>query len=355
VIFPTLAVLSRYWGIYGAAVGAVIGASLHLLIQVPGLIRTHARWQPILDWSDPELRTVIKLMIPRAAGLAISNMYLLIATNMASTIARETGVAAFNRGWTLMQLPQTLIGTAMGIVIFPTLAVLSAAGDLNGKRAAMSGSLRFILVASIPAALLMVTAGRPLVGVLEGGQFDTESANRVFLVLQMFALGIITHSGVEIVARSFYADKDMVTPLLVNVVELALFLVLASQFTQMFGVAGLALANSIAVGVELIILMVILRRKWNGIDERTLFTTTIKTIIASAVMGVVTLIAAPIVESVLPGGRFGLLAQAAVLIGLGGVVFLVVGFLLRMQELVELPQILLRRRRNPVPEAALGD
>jgi putative peptidoglycan lipid II flippase len=344
--------LARYFGVYGAAMGAVIGACLHLLIQVPGLVYYRARWLPLLDWRSPALREVIRLMIPRSVALALANFNLLMAYNIASSLG-ESGPAALNRGWTLMQLPQTLIGTAMGIVIFPTLAALNAAGDLSGKRSALSGALRFILIASIPAAAVMVIAGRPMVGILEGGQFDTEGASRVFSVLQLWSLGIITHSILEIVARGFYADKDMITPLLAGVVELVINVGLALWLTPRLGVGGLALANSIAVGVECVILAVILQRRWQGIDERGLLTTTVKTLIATAAMSVVMLAAAPTVESLAPfaNRRLVFLFQGVVLVGIGGLVYLATTLLLRMEEIRQLPALILRRRA----EATAGD
>jgi len=341
-----VAFLARFFGIYGAAIGAVIGAALHLSIQVAALLRVRARWLPYLNWRSAELREVIRLMVPRAISLGLANLDLLIAYNIASTLGSGS-VAAFNRGWTLMQLPQTLIGTAMGIVIFPTLAALSANGDLNGKRAAMSGALRFVLIASIPAALMMAVAGRPLVAILEGGAFDPASADRVFAVLQMFALGILTWNALEIVARSFYADKDMITPLISAVIETITFVVLALLLTQSLQTAGLALANSIAVGVQVIFLAAILRRRWRGMDEGALLKGALKACIGAAAMVAAMVTVAPFVESLaLPlDRRLLLLVQAGVQIGVGGAVYLGVMVLLRAEEVLQLPRLILMRQR----------
>ncbi len=117
-------VLARRFGIFGVAMGAVVGAGLHLGIQIPGLVRLHARWRPTLNWRDPALREVIVLMIPRAIGLALINLNSIVAIRIASTL-QAGSVSAYNSGYRLMQLPETLIGTAMGIVIFPTLALLT--------------------------------------------------------------------------------------------------------------------------------------------------------------------------------------------------------------------------------------
>lgn len=339
-----VAILARFWGIYGAAIGAVIGAGLHLLIQVPGLIRLRARWMPYLNWANPELREVLLLMLPRAVGLSLANMNLLIASNIASSL--EAGsVAAFDRGYALMQIPQTIIGTAMGIVIFPTLALLSAAGNVEGKRSAMSGSLRFILVASIPAALMMAVAGRPLVSILEGGAFDSAGVSRVFLVLQLFALGIVTQSIGEIVGRAFYADKDMIIPLLAQLFEVALNVIFAFIFVNWFRVAGLGLANSVAVGLEAVLLLIILRRRWQGIQEGMLFTTLVKTLIAAGIMTAAMMAAAPLIYGInLPfDPRLVNLLRGGAQIALGAMVYLGAALMLRMREMGELMRLFLKR------------
>ncbi len=348
-----VAVLARYFGVYGAAMGAVIGAALHFGIQVPGLLRVRAKWRPILNWRDPALRQVITLMIPRAIGLALINVNALIATNIASTLGSGS-VASYNRGWSLMQLPETLIGTAMGIVIFPTLATLSAAGDLRGKRDAMSGALRFILIASIPAAVAMIVAGRPLVGVLEGGAFDSGSGDRVFRVLQFFALAIVTHSAVEVVARSFYADKDTITPLWVALFTAAINWALAWQLSGVLGAAGLAFANSLAVGVEMLSLIVILRRRWHGINEAALLASGLKALVAALIMGIV-MAGVGTVTASMGTGRFTLLFRAGIELGIGAVVYVGAALLLGMSEVRDLPKLILQRRAAPVVAEAPGD
>jgi putative peptidoglycan lipid II flippase len=199
-------------GVRGVAIGAVLGAVMHFGIQVPGLIRFKARWKPQLGLHNPVLWRVIRLMLPRIGGLGVFQLNFLVMNNVASRLGVGS-VSALDWGWRLMQIPQTLIGTAMGIVIFPTLAALSELGDENGKRNAMSGALRFILIASIPSAVALIFVGRPVINLLERGAFDASASALVYSTLRFFALGLIVHSALEVVARSFYADKDTLTPL----------------------------------------------------------------------------------------------------------------------------------------------
>ncbi|MEP6988347.1 MAG: murein biosynthesis integral membrane protein MurJ, partial [Chloroflexota bacterium] len=204
--------LIKPFGVRGIAYGAVIGAALHFAVQVPGLIRYHARWTPQMGWKDPMLWKVLRLMLPRVIGLGLFSLNFLLMNNIASRLG-EGSVSALSWGWRLMQIPETLIGTAMGIVIFPTLAQLSEVGDEPGKRDAMSGALRFILIATIPAAVGLILIGQPIISLLEGGAFDASASSLVYSVLRFFALGLVVHSALEVVARSFYADKDTLTPL----------------------------------------------------------------------------------------------------------------------------------------------
>ncbi len=331
-------------GVAGIAVGAVLGAALHLAIQVPGLIRFRARWVPVLGWRDPALRQVVRLMLPRIAGLGVFSINFIVMNNIASRLG-EGSVSALDWGWRLMQIPQTLIGTAMGTVIFPTLAALSAVGDENGKRNAMSGALRFILVATIPSAFGLIVIGRPMISLLERGAFDASASALVFSTLQFFTLGLITHSLLEVIARSFYADKDTLTPLWAALGGAAINLVGSFVLSDLIGVSGLALANSLGVSFEVVVLLIVLRRRWHGINESALGRSLLQALAASLVMAlVVSAVGSLFVALDLGSGTVITVVQIGVQALVGAVVFGGVAVLLRMQEVREVVGLVRRRQ-----------
>ncbi len=359
--------LIRPLGVNGIAVGAVLGAALHLGVQIPGLLHFRARWWPELGLRDPQLWRIVRLMLPRIAGLGVFSLNFLVMNNIASRLGTGA-VSALSWGWRLMQIPQTLIGTAMGVVIFPTLAALSELGDEDGKRTAMSGALRFIMVASIPAAVGLIFVGRPLIGLLERGAFDASASALVYSTLQFFAFGMVFHSALEVVARSFYADKDTMTPLWAALggalINLVLSFVLSgvgqAAANPLVGgaqplqgnVGGLALANSLGVMFEVVALVFVLRRRWHGINENALARTTLKTLAASLAMAA----AIVAVNALWLGAGLGArglaftVAQIGVEAGVGLLAFLAAAALLRMEELPALAGLLLRRRK---PQEAL--
>jgi putative peptidoglycan lipid II flippase len=345
------------FGVNGIAMGAVLGAAMHLLIQVPGLIRYRAHWSPELGLRDPNLHRVLRLMLPRIGGLGVFSFNFIIMNNIASRLG-ENAVAALDWGWRLMQIPETLIGTAMGTVIFPALAALSEQNDEQGKRGAMSGALRFILIATIPSAIGMILIGRPLISLLERGAFDAAASDLVYSTLQFFTLGLITHSLLEIVARSFYADKDTLTPLWAALGGAAINLTLSIGLTgvnpfdpassgNQISVGMLALANSLGVGFEVIVLLFVLRRRWHSIEEGTLARTVAKTLAASLVMGLVVVVVNTVWASagLSERGIVWTILHLAVGVGLGGLAFAATAWVLKMQELQFIFNAILRRRK----------
>ena len=244
ILFGVVFLLPRF-GVHGIAIGAVLGAGLHLAVQVPGLARYKMRWRLELGLRNPQLWRVIRLMLPRVAGLGVFSLNFLVMNNIASRLGVGS-VSALSWGWRLMQIPQTLLGTAMGIVIFPTLAALSEMDDLAGKRGAMNGALRFILISSIPSAIGLIVLGRPLISMLERGAFDASASALVYSTLTMFTLGLVVHSVLEVVARSFYADKDTLTPLFAALGGALINFVFAILLSDVRSLDNNVLLNSVA-------------------------------------------------------------------------------------------------------------
>lgn len=290
IIAGTL-LLSPSMGIFGLAWGAIGGALLHLLVQVPGLIHYGIRWLPTVDFANPALRRVAALMAPRVVDLLMARASIdWINANLGSGLG-EGRVSALRYAYQLMNMPWTLIGTAIGIAVFPTMAELAAQHDVSAQRRALSGSLRAILTLTFPAAAGLLVLGRPIIQLLfEGGEFTAQSTELVYYALQFYIVALISQSMLEVVVRSFAAQQDTLTPLLVSFFTTALNIGLAITLSRPIaegGLAhgGLALANGIAVGVESLIGLTILHIRWHGIDARRIVLDAGKAMVASIAMG----------------------------------------------------------------------
>ena len=329
-------------GVRGMAIGVVVGAALHLLVQVPGLIRYGARYTPTLELDNPSVHEVGRLMAPRILGTAIIQLNFVVNNSLASKLG-EGAVSAINFAWLLMTLPQGIFAQAVGTVAFPTFARQAARGERAEMRSTLAAILRAIFFLCLPATVGLVVLGRPLVGLLfERGAFETNSTDAVTWALAFYALGLIGHAGLEIVARAFYALHDTLTPVWVGGVAMALNVVLSLTLPGAFGAtgwpphAGLALANSIATLIELVVLLILIQRRMDGLEGR-------RTAVACAKSG----LAALAMGAVLVGWQVLLPDAGTLLIGAGGIVlgtatFLIAALLLRAEELRAVVSLLRR-------------
>ena len=311
--------LAPVWGIRGLAVGAVIGAVLHLAVKVPGLVHYGFRWWSVVDLASPAVRHVMVLMGPRVLDLGVFHLTLLATTNLASRLGAGS-VSALEWGWDVMQLPETIIGTAFGLVAFPTLADLAAHGDVAGLRTTLGETLRAMIALTVPAACGLILLGRTLLQLLyQRGAFDAAATEAVLVALRFYALGLVGHACLELAARAFFAQQDTVTPLLVASGSAAVNVVLGVLLMGPMSHGGLALANSLAVSAEVLVLLLILRRRLGGVEGRQTLATLGRVIVATLLMGVAVagLLALGRCASVGPfwvvvlGGVTGILAYAS--------------------------------------------
>ena len=336
-VLGTLTLAPR-WGIFGLAWGGVGGAVVYFLILVPGLIRFRARWWPTL--THPDLGALLKLMGPRMLGLGATYLNFVLPTFLGSRLSTGA-ISAYEYGWRLMQFPETIIGTALGITVFPTLADLANDDDRVGLRHTASWALRLVLALAVPAAVGLVVLGRPLTALLfQRGAFDAATTDRVFLALQFFSLGLIFHSALEVVGRLFYAQKDMWTPLWAALAGLVTNATVGWLLLPYLAQGSIALSNSLGVGLQVGLLLLVAWRRLRGIEARALVVSLGRTLAASAAMAT----AVVAFRTLLPelGSRLTGVGGLAI----GAAVYVLAAVLLGSEEIHQLPALLLRRDRR---------
>lgn len=260
-------------GVHGLVFGVILGAALHLCVQIPGLLRYRFRWSPRLEFNHPGLRKVLALMGPRILTIGAFQLIFVVQDNLASRLEDVGHVTALAYGWLIMQVPETIIATALGIAILPTLAEHFARGDDAGLEARVSNAIRALLALNIPAAILLMIVIRPLVQLAFG--FDPRGTELVVWAARAYLVGLVGHSLLEILARSFYARQNARTPLLASALNAAIFIPLSILLFRPLGASGIGLSNSLAFTFEALFLLVILARslprilKQGGVLART--------------------------------------------------------------------------------------
>jgi putative peptidoglycan lipid II flippase len=257
------------FGIYGLVYGVILGALLHLGIQIPGLFRYQFRWIPAIDLHHPGMHKLLRLLGPRVLTMFFLQVFFIYRDHLASFMG-EGPVTALNYGWFFMQVPETLIGSAMAIAVLPTLSEQFARGDIEAFMQTVNKALRALLTLTIPIAALLSLGIRPLIQTLLG--FDDIETDMVAVATQAYLLGLAGHSLLELGARAFYAQQDARTPLFAAALNALAYIIFATMLSRILGHAGIALGNSLAFTGEALLLLYLLNRRFPGIWklERTL-------------------------------------------------------------------------------------
>lgn len=242
--------LADEWGVKGLAVGVVIGAGLHLAIQVPGLFRERMRYEPGFGWGDAAVREVARLMGPRVVGLAAAQVNFVITGFFASKVG-SAAISNLTYAWLLAGLPLALFGMALSTAAFPRLADQAADEDMQSLTATISRVLRVIMFLTVPAALGLAILREPAtVVLLERGEFLRGDSLITAAALGWYCMGIVPQAGIEIHSRGFYALGDTKTPVVLAVIAVAFNLSLSAALWQRFETEGLAFSVSTAAWLE---------------------------------------------------------------------------------------------------------
>ena len=310
------------WGIHGLAWGTVLGAIMHIAIQVPALIQYRFSYRPTLDWKLPGTQELIRLMGPRLLTLGTIQFADLFIVRLTSGLPAGS-TSAYFYGYFVMQLPETLFGTAIALVVFPTLAEMWNNGNIEEmKRTAMT-TLGIIWTLTIPSAVAVLLLGQPaIVLLLQGGAFDENTTTIVYGILIFFSLRIVSEASLEILARLLYAQHDTVRPMFAYFIWLAVQVGFAYLLVGSMGVQGLALASTLAFTVLSILLWGISRWKLGPLGEGVALASAGRAIAGAAVMAGAILLVGRFIDSTFPflaiGGIVGGLVYIGVTMLLGG-------------------------------------
>lgn len=247
-------------GVHGLVYGVIIGAALHLLIQVPGLVKYQFHWIPSISLKDERVRQVLKLVGPRLVTMFFIQATFIARDNLASRLPGAGAISALAIGWMIMQVPETLIGTAIGTALMPTLSEHAARADWESFRATIERAARVLVALCLPVTAILVAVIHPLVRVVFG--LDEAGTTLVTWTVRVYLLALTGESVLEVAARAFYARKDALRPLAASFLNTVLFIgggaAILLRWPE-WGAPGIALIE-LAFTIEAAILLIWLNR-----------------------------------------------------------------------------------------------
>jgi putative peptidoglycan lipid II flippase len=276
------------FGIYAAGLGVIIGAFIHMMVQLPLVLKLGFRYTPSLNWKFPGVKQVFKLTPPRILAISVSEIRDLLLGFFATSIGNSS-MLIMQLALNIMTAPIRFFGVPISQAALPFMSEEVAKNDMHKLRDLLLQSLHQISFLILPASVLVLVLRVPIVRLLFGAanlpwQTTLVTARAVAII----ALSIAAQGLVQLMIRAFYALKDTKTPLFVAIADIVCYLFLASitVFVFKWGVIGLAIATSTSALLELVLILYFLDKKLHCFTSKTFLVPQFKMLAASFFMAI---------------------------------------------------------------------
>lgn len=326
----------RFMGISGLAWGVVLGAFMHFVLQYwavkfIGFSYQLRKIKEIIN--DANTKKVIRLMIPRSMAMGVSQINLLIVTIFASMLASGS-LAVFNFANNLQSVPLGIFGISFSIAAFPRLSSLAAENDMGKFSYVFARTFKRILFFVIPSSVIIFSLRAEIVrAVLGSGKFDWDDTTATLWVLGFLSLSLFAQSTIPLLTRCFYALENTKTPFYAALVSESINILMVILLIEKFKVLGLAIAFSLATIFNMIILFVLLNKKFTDMKKRDILTPVIKIVIASFFAAIAVYLTRHILANAIQLQTLGeVIFQLLVAGGAGVSTFLIACYFLKVEE-----------------------
>jgi putative peptidoglycan lipid II flippase len=329
--------------LYVYAGSILVGTVIQVLLPMPWLRGRDDRLHVLIDWRDPAVWRVLRLMVPVTLSLGLINFNLVVNSAFASRlIDPNLAPTAIDRAFRLYMLPQGMFSVAVATVLFPALSRLATRGDQAGFRNTVGLGLRQIAFTLIPASAVSAVLAEPITRlVYQRGEFEPFQTPVVAGALAAFSAGLFFNGAMLMLNRAFFSLQSNWTPTLVALGNLAVNAALDAAFYR-FGTWGIPLATSLANVFGAVVLFVLLRRRLGSLELRETADSIARIIVASAILAGACFGIWYGLDQVLGRSFFGQLASVGVALAAGVAVYFLSCRALKVRELGAL--LALRRR-----------
>jgi putative peptidoglycan lipid II flippase len=265
--------------------GALLGGALQVVAQWPALRRLGYFTRPVFDLMDARVREVGRRIAPMMFGVGVYYVDLVISRRFLSELG--TGAQSyFSWAMRLADFPQGIFVMALSTAALPTLSTFAAKGETRELWATFTHSLSLALFVALPATVVLVVAGEPVVVMLlMRGKFDLVAAAETARALLYQGGAIWTVAVVRQTVPVFYALGDTRTPVIVSAVDLCAFIALAVLLRGPLGHVGVSVAVFGSSFVQMALLVLLLRKRLAVPFGGALARSVLRTVIASATAG----------------------------------------------------------------------
>lgn len=287
-IIVGIAIFSQFFGIMGPAVGVILGAILHILVQIPLIKSLGFKYSFSFNFLDSGVKEVFKLISIRNIGLAFEQVNDTIGIALASLISYSS-VTILTFAQHLQVVPIGLFGATIAQAALPVLSREQSRGEGESFKITLLTTMHQILFLTLPAAAILIVLRIPVVRLVFGAsQFNWADTVLTGRTVAFLSLGLAAQSVILLLVRGFYALKDTRTPVVVSFVSVAANVIMSFLFIRvlMLDVWGLGLAFAISANLSFLLLIFFLDRKVGGFERESLIVPAMKMLLAAVVAAV---------------------------------------------------------------------
>jgi putative peptidoglycan lipid II flippase len=285
-----IVVLVDYWGLLGLAWGVVLGALLHLLIQLPTVFICGFRWRPVFDFKFEGVKRVFKMMPPRVLTSVLFQVNFWVMTVLASFLAVGS-VAVYNLSQNIWGFPLGVFGVSFMLAAFPKLSEYAQSRKLIKFEETFFRTASQVLFFTLPVTALFIALKSQVVRVILGtGNFNKQDVFLTSETLMFFSFSIFAEALILLLMRGFFAFENSRTPFLIGLLATAIRISSAWYLSRFMGISGLALGFSLGALVYLVLLYILFYKKiLKTISKRQLkfLKTSFKILTASFFAGII--------------------------------------------------------------------
>lgn len=339
-----LIVLYPFMGVEGLAWGVIVGAFLHLLIQVPLLLHLGFSYHPTLELGE-ELKRLIYLSLPRTVGVGVEQIKGVVITNFASLLTAGS-ISILRFAESIYLVPLHIVGVAIAQASLPTMSEQAARKNHGHLKETFIASWHQILFLVVPMTVILIVLKIPVVRLVLGtGVFDWEATVLTAWVMALLSLGLVANASNTLILRAFFALCETKLPVLISVLGGVVGVLLAATFMGPWGVSGLAFGITIGTVLEFVLLLWLLDVRLH-FDKRLLFMPAINIAISGIFMAVMVYVPVRYLDQVfLDTTRVvNLLILVWLVLTTGGVTYLVSTWMLGVDQITMFFKILWKLR-----------
>lgn len=282
-----LVLLTNKFGIKGFAIATVVGFFMQLAINLPKFKKLGYRYQGIIDFKDPQILDMLKLMIPVIISTSVVQLNVFINRSFATNIffGAVTVLDCANK---INTLAYEVFAIGIAMIVYPTLSELATKEDKTEYKKALGRSISIIMIIMVPAAMAIAVLRVPLITLIfKRGAFTNEAANLTANALLFYSPAMIAYGVRDILNKAFYSIKDTKTPMTNSFVGIIINIVINIIIMKYMKVSGLTLATTISAVVTTILMALDLNKKLNGIELKKMYNSFLKILFSSTVMAVI--------------------------------------------------------------------